>query len=86
MNTTLTQKQKKTRLLLYIVISLPIIINLLLAFFNIGNINNHLIIAFEIILPLLVLLIAKSQDIINWKSYSVALTIALALIIIALFR
>ena len=86
MNTTLTQKQKKTRLLLYIVISLPIIINLILAFFNIGNINNHLIITFEIILSLLVLLIAKIQDLINWKSYSVALTIALALIIIALFR
>ena len=86
MNTTLTQKQKKTRLLLYIVISLPIIINLILAFFNIGNINNHLIITFEIILSLLVLLIAKIQDLINWKSYSFALTIALALIIIALFR
>lgn len=85
MNQPLNKSQQNTRLFLYIILTVIILCNFFMTFFEL-NINKHLALGIQIIISIGVLAVASVRSIINWKSFWVYLLIVLALTCIAYIR
>ena len=75
----------KTRNLLYLLLSLPVIVNLLLIYYHI-SFNRYYAIVFEALILVIVFVVAKRKNILNWSSLLFAFSIALLITLIELFR
>jgi hypothetical protein len=85
MNSKLAQNQ--TRNVLYALLSIPICINLYLAFHGYNFSNDRVVFyGIEFAIVLIVLIIAKVKNILNFKSLVFTSLIALLLLIFSLFR
>ena len=85
MNKPLTKGQQKIRYFLYLILAIAILSNFLIWFFKL-NINNSIVLAIQIVVPLSILIFASIKSIIDWKLLSVYLFIAIVFISIAYFR
>ena len=85
MNKPLTKAQQEIRLFLYLILAITILSNFLIWFLKL-NINNSIVLAIQIVVPLSILIFALIKSIIDWKTLSVYLFIAIVFISIAYFR
>ena len=85
MNKLLTKAQQEIRFFLYLILAIAILSNFLIWIFKL-NINNSIVLAIQIVVPLSILIFALIKSIIDWKTLSVYLFIAIVFISIAYFR
>jgi hypothetical protein len=85
MSQPLTKSQHNTRLFLYFILTVIILSNFLVTFFEL-NVNKNMALGVQTIISISVLVFASVRSIIDWKAFWVYLLIVLAFISIAYFR
>lgn len=85
MNKPLRKAQQEIRFFLYLILVITILSNFLIWFLKL-NINNSIVLAIQIVVPLSILIFASIKSIIDWKTLSIYLFIAIMFISIAYFR
>jgi hypothetical protein len=85
MDQTLTKSQQNIRTLLYFILAANVMAGFLITYLELGF-DKSILLGIQFLISLTILIIATIYSIINWKSFSIYLTIALVLVLIVYFR
>jgi hypothetical protein len=85
MNPTFTKSQQNIRSLLYFILAATVMSNFFITYFDL-SFDKSIVLGIQILISLTTLIIASVYSIINWKSFSIYLIIAVVLFLIVYFR
>lgn len=85
MNPTFTKAHQNIRSLLYFILAATVMSNFFITYFDL-DFDKSIVLGIQILISLTTLIVASVYSIINWKSFSIYLIIAVVLFLIVYFR